>query len=95
MMVSRAQMEAARHPRCTWTARQMAAAIRVRFPGAGDVDLKLLCEAWLADSGLSHGTLGYCAYLAAKLASVTPAGSLIQPRRKLRDLIASLTPPPP
>lgn len=90
MMVSRAQMEAARHPRCRWTARRMADAIEVRFPGAGDVDLKLLCEAWLADAGLSHGDLGYCAYLASKLAAVSTGGSLIQPRGKLRELIANL-----
>ena len=73
----------------------MADAIALRFPGTGDVDLKLLCEAWLADPGLSHGDLGYCAYLASKLAAVNTGGSLIQPRHKLRELIASLTPPPP
>ncbi len=83
-------MEAARHPRCTWSARAMADAIEVRFPGGAPVDLKLLCQAWDADARLSHNTLGYCAYLASKLAGVTTAGALIFPKRKLADLIDNL-----
>ncbi len=95
MMVSRAQMEAVRHPDCLWSATAMANAIEVRFPGGGDVDLANLINAWLGDPTLPHGTLAQCAILASNLARIQVRGVWLHPKDKLREVLAAIAPPPP
>lgn len=88
LMVSRADIEAARHPDCTWTAKALAGAIEARFPGGGDVDLGALIEQWLADSSLALGTLGECAIIARALADTPFDGSARMRPRKALERVA-------
>lgn len=90
MMVTRAQMRAARHPECVWSEADMSQAIAARFPGTGSVDLADLIAAWLADATLPHGTLAQCAQLACTLTSTRTAGVWLHPKEKLREVAATL-----
>ncbi len=94
LMVTRAQIEAARHPDCTWTTQALAAAIEARFPGGGDVELGALIAAWLADTSLAFGTLGECAILARKLAEEPFDGAArMRPRQALKRIATAIEAP--
>jgi len=91
MMVTRAQMEAARHPDCIWTATMLSDAIEARFPGGAPVDLALLIAAWLADASLGRGTLSHCAIIAKKLSGAPGIkGVWFHPRSALTAIAATL-----
>lgn len=90
MNVTRAEIEAARNPACAWSATELAAAVAARFPGTAPVDLGALIAQWLADASLSRGTLSQCAVIAARLAGVSAAGSMLDPQAKLTAVAAGL-----
>ena len=101
VMVTRAEIQAARHPDCGWSVEALHDAIAERFPGAGPVDLEALIDSWLAEPTRNPGEpmLGQASMLAAKLmpAPVPPAlhvsGSLMFGRKALQRLKAALQPP--
>lgn len=93
MMVSREEFEAARHPKCEWTADMLADAIEARFPGGRPVDLVELIDAWLADAALSTSTLSNCALLAARLAKKSAGRPWLRPRTGLEEIKAALLAP--
>lgn len=96
LMVSRADIEAARHPDCTWTAEALADAIAARFPGDDDVDLVALIEQWLDDESLAFGTLGECAIIAQQLAKTPFDGACrMKPRAALGRVLKAIAEAPP
>jgi len=82
---TRAEIVAARHPRCSWTAQELDAAVAARFPN-DPVDLVALADAWLADASLDAPTLRQCAYLLAAVAGVNRAALALAPRDALDDV---------
>ena len=90
MIVSRENIIAARHPKCSWDAAALSAAIEARFPGGGDIELADLIDAWLADPGLPSGTLIDCAIISSRLAGVRPGRMVLRPATALARIRATL-----
>lgn len=98
--VTRAELSAALHPDCTWSAQSLTEAIAVGFPGKGPVDLLELIEWWLNDAKISRAALGQASQLAATLAPAPPVtdpptfklhGSLTNGRAALERIKAALS----
>lgn len=94
MKLSRAQLLAARMPKCKWSEDQITAAVGKRFPGDGDIDLAELIRSWLDDRSLRGDTLYQCASLARKAAKVPAYGARLNPRKCLETVLKAITRPP-